>query len=172
MILAAAGLLIGGFVVFRYVPRRRQMQQLQRATAAARAEASRTTAQAGQLPQLKRHLVELQSTVGDYDSKIPHDRQLGPFLQTIAGMMDRCALTDQLIEPGEEIEVGALRCIPVSMRCVGELKQVFEFFVSLQDIDRLVRIKKVKLANDKDFSGRITMQTEAFIYYRPTSPNG
>ena len=56
--------------------------------------------------------------------------------------------------------------------CKGSLKQIFEFYKALQGLDRLVRIEQVKLVNDNDFSGRVSMHTEAVIYYRAGATQG
>ena len=52
------------------------------------------------------------------------------------------------------------------MRCKGELAQMSEFYRQLQAQDRLVRIEKVTLSNDDNFSGQVSMETEAVVYYR------
>jgi Tfp pilus assembly protein PilO len=58
------------------------------------------------------------------------------------------------------------------MQGKGRLKQIFEFFGRLQSLDRLVRIEQVKLVNDRDFSGEVSMQTKAVIYYRTEAGQG
>jgi len=77
-------------------------------------------------------------------------------------------------EPGvpKEIAVKGLNCIPVDMQCKGTLAQVFEFQKQMQKLDRLVRIEHIKLANDSDFTGEVSLQTKVVIYYRPKSERG
>jgi len=125
-----------------------------------------------QLPVLKEQLLKLQEAVGNYEANIPTRRSLGEFLHRIAALMNEHHLTEQLIQPGEEIEAKGLNCIPLNMQCKGRLKQIYEFFSSLQVLDRSIRIEDVKLVNDKDFSGEVRMQTKAFIYYRADSGQG
>ena len=55
---------------------------------------------------------------------------------------------------------------------VAFIKQVFEFYKSLQGLDRLVRLEPVKLAHDSDFSGEVSSQTKAVIYYRTQAGQG
>jgi len=81
-------------------------------------------------------------------------------------------LGKELVQPGKELRSPQLTCIPVSMRCKGNLKQIFEFFTALQASERLIRIEQVKLVNDNDFTGDVTMQTEAVIYYRTKTDQG
>jgi hypothetical protein len=52
------------------------------------------------------------------------------------------------------------------MHCRGKLARLFEFYKSLQSLDRLVRIEKVKLENDGELTGEVSMETRAIIFYR------
>jgi len=62
-----------------------------------------------------------------------------------------------------------LTCIPVIMQCKGSLRQMFDFFRTLQALDRLVRIEHLELSNAGDFSGEVSMRADVVIYYRPGS---
>jgi Tfp pilus assembly protein PilO len=119
-----------------------------------------------QLPLLKEQLLKLQRELRKYEANIPEQRVLGTFLGRVANLMNEHNLREQVIVPGEEIKAGGLGCIHVDMRCKGKLAQVFEFYRRLQGSDRLVRIEQVKLVNDSDFSGEVSMETRAVIYYR------
>ena len=76
-------------------------------------------------------------------------------------------LTDQVVVPGKEVESEGVGCVPVHVNCKGSLKDIFSFFHDLQAMDRLVRIEKVTLQNDRDFTGCVSMDTDAVIFYRP-----
>jgi len=117
-------------------------------------------------------LLKLQRDLGKYEANIPEQRALGTFLSRVANLMDEHNLREQVIAPGEEIKADGLGCIPVDMRCKGKLAQIFEFFRGLQRSDRLVRIEQVKLLNDSDFSGEVSMETRAVIYYRAKPGQG
>ena len=67
---------------------------------------------------------------------------------------------------GDVVEAEKFNCIPVSMRCKGRLRQLFNFYGRLQTLDRLVRIEQVKLSNDPGYGGQVSMETKAVIYYR------
>ena len=71
-----------------------------------------------------------------------------------------------MVQPDSEIEVDNLICIPVQIQCKGTMSQIFEFFKSLQNVERLVRIEQVQLKNDTDLNGHVTMTAKANIYYR------
>jgi len=165
LIWAVAGGIIAGFFLFRLLPLRKKLQAANDARSAKMLAAAEARAQIEQLPALEQELEQLKTRVGDFDAKIPDHRDLGQFLHRIADLMNEYDLRDQQIQPRDEIEADRLHCIPVSMECKGGLKQVFDFFTSLQSLSRLVRIEQVRLQNDNEFSGQVTMKTEAVVYY-------
>jgi hypothetical protein len=142
-ICVTAAVMIAGFVLFRYLPLQRRIKAIKGKRAAV-----------------------------IYERQVPRERALGVFLQEIAGLMNEHNLREQLVQPGKEIEAGELNCIPVDMQCKGRLEQIFEFYKSLQKLNRLARIEQVKLVNDRDFAGEVSMQTKAIIYYRSVTEQG
>jgi len=168
----AAAVMAGGFVLLRYLPLQKKIKAVREAQAGQRLAIAKASAESEQLPALKEQLLKLQMALGNYEENIPVQRSLGAFLHRIANLMNEHNLNGQLIQPGKEIEGEKLNCIPVSMQGKGRLKQIFEFFRRLQSLDRLVRIEQVKLVNDRDFSGEVSMQTKAVIYYRTEAGQG
>ena len=81
--------------------------------------------------------------------------------------MNEHNLKDQHIKPGVEIQSENLSRIPISIECSGTLTQVFGFFQAFQGLERVIRIERLQLTNDKDFSGVVTMNALANVYYRP-----
>ena len=167
-----AGAIVGGFVLFRYLPLQKRIKTIKQDRAAQTLVIAKASAESKQLPVLEEQLLKLQRTVENYEANIPTQRDLGVFLRRIADLMNKHNLKEQVISPGKEVEADNLRCIPVDMQCKGKLAQVFEFYKRLQGLERLVRIEKVELVNDSKFSGEMSMQTKAVIYYRPQAGQG
>ena len=172
VICIAAGAMVTAFVLFRYLPLRQRLKALEQAKAAQAIAVSRASMEREQMPVLKEQLLTLQQVVGNYQASIPVETDLGAFLQQIADLMSKHNFKEQVIAPHKEIVVKGLNCIPVDMQCKGKLAQVFEFYKRMQKLDRLVRIERVKLLNDKDFSGEVSVQSKVVIYYRPQSERG
>ncbi len=165
-ICVAAGAVVSGFVLFRYLPLQKRIKAVEQTRAAQRLAIAKGIADSKRLPLLKGQLLKLQRELRKYEANIPERRALGTFLRRIADLMNEHNLREQVIAPGEEIKAGGLNCIPVNMLCKGKLTQIFEFYRRLQESDRLVRIEQVKLVNDSDFGGEVSMETRAVIYYR------
>jgi Tfp pilus assembly protein PilO len=171
-ICVAAGAMVIAFVLFRYLPLRQRIKAAERIEAAQRLAISKASMEKAQMPVLREQLLALQRRVGNYQTSIPAEADLGAFLQQIADLMSKYNLKEQVIAPRREIAVEGLSCIPVDMQCKGKLAQFFEFYKRMQKLERLIRIEKVKLANDVDFSGQVSMQAEVVIYYKPQSERG
>jgi Tfp pilus assembly protein PilO len=159
--------IIGGFIFLKYLPLQRQIRAIELERTGIQHKVEQARIESEKLPALNEEVAELQGLVVKYKLKIPANRDLGSFLQEVADLMNQHELTGQQIQPSTEIEVDELKCIPVSMKCKGRLEQLFEFYKSLQDMDRLVRIEHVRLDNEGDFNGKVSMETEAIVYYWP-----
>jgi len=172
VICIVAGMFAVDFALFGCLPLQKRLKNIANARAGQRLVITKASAQSRKLPALKEQLYELKRTVGGYEAKVPDQRSLGVFLHRIADLMKEHNLREQAVRPGKEVEMEGLKYIPVSMQCKGRLKEIFQFFSSLQALDRLVRIEQVKLENDKYFNGEVSMQTETFICYRSEAGQG
>lgn len=152
-------------MLLRYLPLRKRAQAVKLTKAAKMLAVSKGRAQREQLPVLEEQLLRLGQSIGEYEARIPRQRELGAFLHKIADLMDEHNLKEQVIKPGGQLKSEELNCIPVDMQCKGRLGEMFEFYKRLRALDRLVRIEQVKLTNDCNFSGEVTMETRAVIYY-------
>jgi len=159
-------ILVCGFVYFRYLPLHRELGDIEDAKASEIATISKSITESQNLSAFKDELERLQGRVGNYDVRVPLHRNLGEFLRKIADLMSKYSLLDQLVQPDKEESVRGLYCIPINIECKGQLEQIFGFFKSLQGLSRAVRIVSVELNNDSQFSGQVSMQTKAYIYYR------
>jgi len=172
MIFCIASLLAVSFLMLRFFPLRKRIASVERDKAVQKAIIAKSQAQSQRLPQLEEQLTELAKSVEKYGANIPSHKGFGEFLQQMTETMNKHNLTNQLIQPRKQIESDNLNCIPVKIQCVGRLNQIFEFFKSLEVFERLIRIERVNLSNDKDFDGQLKMETEAFIYYKPDTKQG
>lgn len=166
-VLGIGVLFLADFVFYGYMPSHRRLESLARARSQHESTLNTATSQAEALPTLEKRHKETAGTVRYYEACVPTESELGVFLGQIASIMTVHQLADQVVEPGKEIEADELNCIPVRMDCTGTLSAIFGFCADLQSLHRIVRIEKITLNNDSGFTGRVAMQTEAVIFYRP-----
>jgi Tfp pilus assembly protein PilO len=169
VIVIIAVVAISWFVFVSYMPLRQSEIETQEAQQIFTANRIKSNSELRQLPQLKSQLEQIETTVAGYEARIPSSTQLGTFLQQVADVMNTCNLKGHLIEPGAETATNRLSCIPVNIKCTGTLKQIFEFFKSLEQFDRAIRIEEVQLSNDGDFTEEVRMHTKIYIYYTSAS---
>jgi Tfp pilus assembly protein PilO len=167
IICIVAGLFVADFILFGYLPLKSRLKAIKQARTAQNSVIAKAATQREHLPAIRQQLQQLQTVVVDFEANVPAQKSIGVFLQQIANLMSQCDLREQVVAPSKEIKADDLKCIPVDMQCKGRLAQIFEFYKRLQELDRLVRIERVSLKNDIDFSGQVSMQTLAVIYYRP-----
>ena len=168
VICALAGAIVGGFLLFQYLPLRGKVKAVEQVETAQMLTIAKASAEGKQLPVLEGQLLKLQEMVANYEAGIPVPRNLGTFLRKVADLMDKNDLKEQVVAvDSKEMEIGRLRCIPIDVQCKGRLAPLFEFYKQLQRLDRLVRIERIELVNDSDFSGEVSMQTKLVIYYKP-----
>jgi Tfp pilus assembly protein PilO len=166
MILAVAVAVFGGFILFRYIPLSRRISVVKSARAEQSMIIAKGISDGEQLEIFTEQKQKLQQKLDNYEAKLPGQKDLGLFVKQIAGLMDSHNLSDQVIQPLEEVKTSELICVPVSMECTGSLTQIFEFYINLQALDRKIRISQVKLKNGTDFSGEVKMSTQIVIYYK------
>lgn len=161
-----AAVIIVCCLVFVHIPMNLKVRAFRSRQGVAELFVRQVEAQSGRLSQMAGQRDELSRQVEKYESSVPQGRNLGEFLQVIAALMDKYELKDQSVKPENEIAADRINCIPIDMHCRGKLARLFEFYKSLQSLDRLVRIEKLKLENDRDLTGEVSMETRAIIFYR------
>ncbi|MHC4291420.1 MAG: type 4a pilus biogenesis protein PilO [Planctomycetota bacterium] len=174
LIILALGVLIsGGFGIFRYIPIVRQKYAIQKQVEQQNLVIDEICSQSALIPELRQRKNRLQKQLLPFTQKVPQGRNLATLWRQVAEMMNECKLTDQLVQPGDELKSEELCSIPLTIECKGSMEQIFAFFQSLENIDRLIRFEKVSLENGNDFNTEVKLKAQANVYYQPNeSDNG
>ncbi len=165
-IIGIAAAIIVGFGVLRFYPLARRMRDIRHLRSAQDIAVTQVREYSIGIPVLRRQVGELRVSLADYARRIPPGRQFADLWHRIADVMNRHNLQDQIVQPGSETTGPTVGCIPITIECSGTLEQVFEFLKSLADFERVIRIDKLQLLNDADFSGRIKLNADAKVYYQ------
>ncbi len=164
-----AGLFLSDFVLCGYLPSHQRLTSLLQSREHQQSMIQMAAAQEAELPSLRTRLRDTGAIVERFEACVPADKALGAFLQRVTAVMAEHELTDPVVLPGKEQETGDLGCIPIQMTCEGTQANLFEFFNALRTLDRTVRIEKVALENDEEFTGKLSMRAEAYIFYQVKS---
>jgi Tfp pilus assembly protein PilO len=165
-ICVVAGVIVCVFMLFGYLPLCKRIEAVNQAKAAQTLAIAQGAADSKRLPLLEEQLLKLQNKLGNYKANIPEQNTFGGFLGSVTDLMNENNLKEQEITPSEKVKADQFNCIPVGIRCKGELTQIFKLYRQLQTLDRLIRIEQVKLSNDGGYKGQVSMETKAIIYYR------
>jgi len=163
-------LFLADFLFYGYMPSHRRLQNLRMSRSQQATMIQAAATQSKELPTLKLRLKNVQKVVEHYDAYIPRAASPGVFLKEIAGIMDKHRLMDQVVVPGQEVESSGVGCVPVHINCKGSLKDLFSFFHDFQAMERLVRIESVSLKNDSEYTGQVSMETDAVVFYQLQAP--
>ncbi len=166
-VLGIGALFVADFALCGYWPSHSRLQALRERRANYEQTIAIGRAKGAQLQTIRQRLSAAEETVSHYDAYVPAENSLAIFVREASELMTQHQLTDQVVMAGKESQAGELVCVPVHITGAGELKNVFGFFQGLRKLERLVRIDRATLKNDAGFSGRIMMDAEVIIYYRP-----
>jgi len=166
IIMVLAVVAAGGFTLFRYVPIVHQKQSVIGEMETQNALMQQVATDSARIPELEQQRDRLQDEMISFDQKVPKGRRFAELWKHIADLMNACQLSEQLIQPGQELKSDRLCSIPLTIKCKGTLDQMYDFFQSLENIDRLIRIEELKLENDADFSAFVTLYAKANVYYQ------
>lgn len=170
IIIGLALAIVFGFVFFRYIPLARRVQEVKESKLRYSEETLRVKDQAQRLPIIIWKTEQLKGAVGDFDGKIPFVREFGSLWDQIATVMGKCGLKEQVIQPYGEVKGSEICLIPINMQCSGKFEEIFSFFQSIENFERVIRIESLSMSgSDLDDGGdNIKMTANANVYYRPS----
>jgi Tfp pilus assembly protein PilO len=172
IIIIAAVLMVGGFVLFSYMPLQKKKQLVSGQKNAQSLVIAKGRADEAQVAMVEKQLSSLQAELEDYQTSIPSQNKFGLFLQQIADLLNQNSLKEQQITPGQEMQQDELTCIPVRIQCKGRISEIFEFIRQLQNLGRYIRVEPTKFENDSQYSGIVNMDLGMVIYYRTNFARG
>lgn len=165
IIVAIAMAIICGFGAGRLYPLSRESLELKKIRASQEVESAKVDQYGAMLPAFRQRVQELEEETADFDVRIPGDRRFADLWQRMADVMNRHNLTDQIVQPGGEIVGERVNRIPIKIQCTGTVSQIFAMLGSLDEFERTIRIEKLELSSDDEFSGQVKLDAQANVYY-------
>jgi len=162
-------MLVADFIWFGYLPSQDRLKTLRHVRSLQAVQIDRAGHECLQLPGLRERLHRREAEIAQYEPRLPRQKGMGQFLEDMSGLMAKHGLTEPVMVPLNESQVGSVSCLPITLRCQGRLAQVFSFYQDLADLGRLVRVQKVSLDND-GLQGMVSMEAQIVIFYRTREP--
>jgi Tfp pilus assembly protein PilO len=154
-----------GFIFFQYLPMSRAIAESRQQQKIAQQQAENDQAKNIKLPSMQEQVENLRQKVGDYDAKIPQDRDFGNFMQNITAFMSKNNLKEQLVKPAGEMNFEQVSIIPVSIECSGTFSEIFNFLKDFENSQRLFSLEHIRLENNT-YSGNLKLYAKCNIFYR------
>lgn len=165
IIIGVVFFVVAGFGAGSFYPLSRASTKLKSARAAQETAAVKVDHYRTMLPALREQATRLESSTSAFDIRIPERREFADLWEQIADVMNRYHLKGQIVQPGGEIAGDDINCIPISIQCSGSMSQIFDMLNSLSSFERMIRLEKLDIVNDSEFSGEVNLTAEAIVYY-------
>jgi len=94
-----------------------------------------------QMSQLRNQVESLKPLEAEFDKKLPRTRQFAALWQQITDVMNQRGLTEQVVQREVESDDSRFGTVRIRLQCGGTFQQMFDFFRSLQTMDRFIRIE-------------------------------
>ena len=161
--------IVTGFGLFQYYPLARKADSIRKTIEQQQVVSDETDQLIRQMSQLRHQVESLKPLEAEFDKKLPGTRQFAALWQQIADVMNQHRLTDQVVQRETESDDNRFGTVRIRLQCGGTFRQMFEFFRSLQTMDRFIRIESFQLTNETDYSGRVKLDAVARIYFQVAS---
>ncbi len=163
--------LIGGtYWYFFYRNSQKEIKRLQHKIVQKKAKLAKLRNAKKKSATLQRKLLTAQEELEVLLATLPEAREIPSFLQYIADIGATCGLSQLLFEPQREEYRDFYAIIPVKLKLVGNFHKLGMFLDKLSKLNRLVRVRSLKVGHAKKNSTniKIDMVIETYRYLQPT----
>ena len=152
-------LLVGAFVYFAYLPKYKQIDKLK--TNLSRIEKQLETAKrnARELNTYRKKMKDAEEQFKIVMRALPEKEEIPALLTGISKAGKDAGLEFILFQPKGELEKDFYAEIPVAIKVTGDYHGVATFFENVAELNRIVNIKDIDMAPEKDSAALLTTCT-------------
>ena len=161
-------MLIGLFYVCALRPNSIRKADLQMEINSKRRQLNDNNVQVAVLPALIQAVDELESRLEKYDKQLPRQQELDRFIKDINAMVNNSSLRRVEVKPAVmPIRSPLFAEQPVQLKFEGDFLSVFSFLRQTEEMQRLTRVKELKLRNSdrSGKSGQVEVELSMNIYF-------
>ncbi len=156
-------LLVAGFVWFSYMPKYSKIDRLQSNLKKAESELKTAKRNARELNTQRKKMKDAEEQFSIVMRALPEKEEIPTLLTGISKAGKDSGLDFLLFQPKAEVEKDFYAEIPVSIEVNGEYHGVATFFESVAELNRIVNIKDIEVAPEKE-GGRLVAKCTAVTY--------
>ncbi|HEX8521799.1 MAG TPA: type 4a pilus biogenesis protein PilO [Tepidisphaeraceae bacterium] len=161
-------LILVGFYVFGYRPFSTRLADLQLEIDHSSSELLKNTSQVRILPAVMVAVNDLKSRLEKYDKQLPRQQELDRFIKDINTMVHNAQLQKLSYTPSVmPIRSELFAEQPVSFKFEGDFLKVFSFLRQTEQMQRLTRVRELKIKNSNRSSkaGQVEVELSMNIYF-------
>jgi Tfp pilus assembly protein PilO len=161
--------MVVGFYALVYRPNSQRLDDLNMQIASKRGNLASNRTRVRILPDVLLAVNEMQTRLERFDKKLPKQPELHGFINSITELSNNVGLRNKwAVEPGVPIrnEVDRYAEWPISLKFEGDFNNVFAFLRRTEEMQRLTRVKGLKLrGTDAGKSGQVQVELSMNIYF-------
>lgn len=163
--LAIVTVVVMTFGLVFYLPQRSTIAQLSQEREATSSAVSRDKQKATELVLLSGEVKRMGEQLKMFNRRLPDQQELGTFLKDICNAARASGLESPVIEPQKVMQGELYMQAPFAMQFRGGFDALARFLVASKSMPRLTHVSAVNVRNDKDVSGKCTIDLVMTIYY-------
>ena len=158
--------LLCGFVAIVYRPSSDRLEMLRRQSDEQRNRLNDNLSQVRILPDVMLTVDRMQNRLERFDKKLPHQPELGPFINDITEVSHQANLKKVTVEPGVPARTELYTEWPISLKLEGDFVSAFAFLRRAEAMQRLTQVKNLKVRSiDNGKSGQVQVELSMNIYF-------
>jgi type IV pilus assembly protein PilO len=162
-------LLVIGFVYFSYLPKFRQIDKLRANLTKIEKRLEAAKRNARQLNAYRKKMQDAEEQFKIVMRALPEKEEIPSLLTGISKAGRDSGLEFVLFQPKPEVEKDFYAEIPVAMKVTGNYHGVATFFENVAELNRIVNIRDINMAPDKDSADLIATCTAVTYKFIETS---
>jgi len=160
--------MIVGFYALAFRPNKEKLDGLEMQIATKRRDLSSNRSRVQILPDVLLEVNRMRDRLERFDKKLPKAPELHAFINNITEVSSQAGLRNKwTVEPGVPIRSELYAEWPISLKFEGDFKNVFNFLRRAEEMQRLTRVKglKVRGLDGAGKSGQVQVELSMNIYF-------
>jgi Tfp pilus assembly protein PilO len=160
--------IVVGFYVLVYRPNTEKLDGLEMQIAAKRRDLNSNRTRVQILPDVVIAVNEMRNRLDRFDKKLPRNPELHAFINSITEVSSQAGLRNKwTVEPGVPVRADLYAEWPIALKFEGDFTNVFNFLRRAEQMQRLTRVKglKVRQLDGAGKSGQVQVELSMNIYF-------
>jgi len=143
--LASSSMIVGVFVLFIYLPQRKEIILLRQQNAQKRQDSEIRALNVSSAPVIESELNHQEELSRQLDKQVPVSDMMGELLESISSIANDLRLRNKTVIPLPPYTTKGVHVLPIQMGFNSDCDSVCEFLHTVESQDRIVRVSEIDL---------------------------